>query len=189
LVQRGRIVTARILAFTLAICVSSSRLAGAQTVPPSADAPPAVRVGQTVWVTTADGREVQGKIGSLSATEIGIRSGGYVTPIRWTTVRLIEEPDSNVDGSAWGALIGALAGGVPAALYMANDAECPCPLRKTKEIVTGFSLVGAGIGTAVGLAVDSLRRGRRPLYRASATVSLAPVVRPARLGIAAVVRW
>ena|SRR5436190_9963563 len=185
--QTAGIVVARIPGLTLALCVCLSRLAGAQGLPPSADRTSAVRMGQTVWVTTGDGREVHGKIGSLSATEIGVRTDRSVTPIKWTEVRLIQGRDSNLDGLMAGAIVGGLAGGLPVGLFLGIYGECPC--SDSTALVARYAALGAGIGAAIGFAADIQGIGRRQLYRASASVSVAPVLLPARVGFAATVQW
>lgn len=187
MLRRVCITAARILVSTLAICGCLSRPATAQTSRSSAGPTSAVRVGQTVWVTTADGREVEGIIGSVSGSEIGVQTGQQVTSFRWTEVRLIQAPDSIVDGVVKGAIYGGLAGAIPAAVFMGSYGECPC--STSGGIVMGYTALGAGIGAVIGAAVDGNRIGRRQLYKASPTVALAPLLLPGRVAVTAAVRW
>jgi hypothetical protein len=182
-----RIVLARILVLAVGISIGSSGAAAAQEASTTSDPTSAVHTGQTVWVTTADGRQLHGRIESVSVTGISVDTGQGVTPVRWTETRLIEAPDSVVDGVVKGALIGGLSGGVPAAVFMGSYGECPC--STSGSIVLRYAALGAGICAAIGAMGDSSRIGRRQLYKTSATVSIAPVVFPGRLAVSAAVRW
>jgi hypothetical protein len=108
-------------------------------------------------VNTQDGREVKGKIESVSATEIRVQTGQGVTPFLWPQVRLIETPDSIRNGLLKGAIIGGLSG---LALAIAND----CSSNECGEIF--YVPGGATIGAAAGTGIDLLLHKRHALYRA-----------------------
>ena len=90
MLQRARIAAGKVFVSALAICICLASVAVAQTSSLAVGSPSGVRVGQTVWITTVDGREVQGRIASVSGTEIGLQTDQNIVPIRWTEVRLIE---------------------------------------------------------------------------------------------------
>jgi len=188
-VMRNRVLVVgrRILVCLFAVCLCSSRVAAAQGAPASPAPTSVVRPGQTVWVTTADGREVHGTVETVSTTGISVQSGKNVTPVRWTETRRIDVPDSIVDGVVTGAVVGGLAGLVPPAIFFGMYGECPC--SKTSGTFLQYSMLGAGIGAAIGAAADSARIGRKQIYRASPTVSLAPVLLPGRISVSGAIRW
>jgi hypothetical protein len=157
MLTRDRIAVVPFFASALLVSICLTCLASAQT-PPSA-----VHVGQTVWVNTVDGREMKGKVASVSATEIRVQTGQAATPFLWPQVRLIETPDSIRNGLVKGAIIGGLSG---LALTFANDCS-------SNECGEGFYVPGgAAIGAAAGTGIDLLVHKRRVLYRAQGQTSL-----------------
>ena len=179
------------LSLALIVCLAESAVpAAAQEPDPtsaSAEVPSGVRIGRPVWVTTTDGREVYGTIASVSGTEIGVQAGRNLAPIRWTDVRLIQAPDSSVDGLVTGAIVGAVAALVPTALYASNECCWNPPSRSA--FLARYAGIGAVIGLVIGHAVDEARLGRQQVYRAAPKVSVAPVVLPGTVGISAAVGW
>ena len=140
-----------------------------------------LRVGDTVWVTDAQGREVKGKIASLGVDALALDAGGTKL-FSASDVRRVEEPrsDSLLNGAIIGAIPGALLG-----LTMGNFSG---------EWRGGDAAVGAlicgGIGAGIGLGIDALITGQKQVvYRApgvsgSARLSLMPVLTPGAKGVA-----
>lgn len=147
-----RIPFVRFIISALVISSCLSRLASAQA------SPSGVRAGQTVWLNTVDGRELKGKIESVSATEIRVQTGQNVTPFLWPQVRLIETRDSIGNGLVKGAIVGGLSG---LAMAIAND----CSSNECGEVfyVPGGTVIGAAAGTGI----DLLLHKRHVLYRAA----------------------
>lgn len=151
MLKRDCIPVAPFFVSAMVVSIFLSDLASAQT-------PPAVHAGQTVWVNTVEGREVKGKVESVSATGIRVQSGQHITPFPWPQVRLIETPDSIRNGLFKGAIIGGLSG---LALAIAND----CSSNECGEAF--YVPGGAAIGAGAGMGIDLLLHKRRVLYRAS----------------------
>jgi len=141
-----------------------------------------LKVGDTVWVTDAQGREIKGKIRGLSATSLLLDAGGSPQDLQAARVGTIRVQQS--DSLKNGALIGLAAGAVAGALVMVAvcDGEAGC--------APGGALLGAGAGAGIGVGIDAARGGKRVLaYRApgasgSARLSFAPVITPRTKGVA-----
>jgi hypothetical protein len=140
-----------------------------------------LKVGDTVWVTDAQGREIKGRIRGLSATSLLLDAGGSPQDLqaaRVGTIR-VQQPDSLKNG----ALIGLVAGAVSGALAMVAvcEGEAGCG--------AGGAVLGAGAGAGIGVGIDAARGGKKVLaYRApgapgSARLSLAPVITPRTKGV------
>lgn len=143
-----------------------------------------LKVGDTVWVTDAQGREVKGRITSLGSETMGIDAHGD-RALQAGEVRAVElrRPDSLANG----ALIGLGAGfGAGVLLAAAGCSEADC----TWGDATFVSLLIAGVGTGIGVGVDALIPGRRQVvYRAAgapghAHLTLAPFVTARTKGVA-----
>src|SRR5204863_7958943 len=65
-----------------------------------------VRLGETVWVTTADGAEVHGTITRVSPTDIAVSSKYGESAIDVGVIRRVDAPDSLVNGAKRGSLLG-----------------------------------------------------------------------------------
>ena len=143
-----------------------------------------VSVGDTVWVTDAQGREIEGKITELHDESITLANGGPTT-LQAGNVRVVQRRTKSVGKAAlWGLLIGGIAGAAADAIDSSTGScgdECYFGL--------GVAL-GAGIGAGVGAGVRAaLPAGRKEVYRApgasgSARLSLAPVITPRTKGVA-----
>jgi hypothetical protein len=137
-----------------------------------------LKVGDTVWVTDAQGREVKGKIRDLSATSLLLDAGGSpqgLEAARVSTIR-VQQPDSLKNGALIGLVAGAVAGPLVAAAMCEGEAGCV--------------LLFGGAGVGIGVAIDAARGGKKVLaYRApgasgSARLSIAPVITPRTKGVA-----
>jgi hypothetical protein len=144
-----------------------------------------LKVGDTVWVTDAQGRELKGKITSFGPDALVVDSGGTRT-LPAADVRLIlERPrDSFKNGTLIGLGVGAGFGVIVCASFAEGSQDAGwCALA-----------IGAygGIGGAVGLGIDALIPGKKLVaYRAPGSagsshtrLSIAPVITPRAKGVA-----
>jgi hypothetical protein len=143
--------------------------------------------GDTVWVTDAHGREVKGKVASVTSEAVALKGRG--APVfRASDVRVVRRraPGRRTwTGAAVGALAGLGAGIAACAAYPKDD-----PLRGDAcMMAVGLSwMPGFGAGALVG----AMFPGRRQVvYRAPgiaapapARLSIAPVVTPRAKGVA-----
>ena len=186
--------TSRILAAGAAL-VLLPVLAGAQEPVKSFDQlSTRLKVGDTIYVTDAQGREIKGKIRDLGPSALTLDSGTAAI-VQADAVRLIVErkPRPIGRGALWGLGIGAAAG---LALGVAVVAGCDGDDECAGAILVGAGLFG-GMGAGTGAVIGALIPGKTlVLYRApgtagasSARFSLAPVITPARKGVAVSVRF
>ena len=149
--------------------------------------------GERAWVTTGDGREVNGEVVSRSASTLTLRTIAGAVTFGAADVRAIDTTDPIRNGTLRGLIIGGLGGLVPAIfgsfLVCAFEEECgPADVVLINALFVGM---GTGIGATTGALVDSFKEGRVPLYRrgGTASVRLAPIVGRHQLGAGAVIRW
>jgi hypothetical protein len=142
-----------------------------------------LKVGDTVWVTDAQGREVKGKITELHDASVTL-DGDSQTTLRAADVRLVQRASKSFKkATLWGMVIGV--GASIAVSAAADDGSGEA------DMAYGLgALLGAGMGAGVGAAVRAaLPAGRKEVYRApgasgSASLSLAPVITPRTKGVA-----
>ena len=150
---------------------------------------PGGRPGQTVWITTRDGRSWKGLLTDMSSTSVSVTREGALTTLSLADIRRIEAPDKVFDGIGKGALIGASAG-LPLFIYgmtaCGNDSECA-----GYAALYGFawSGIGAGVGALIGGIADSLHEGRRTIFEGPSPLTVAPMITRHGAGIGAVIRW
>ena len=141
-----------------------------------------LKVGDTVWVTDAEGREIKGRIRGLSATSLLLDAGGAPQDLQAARVRTIRMQQS--DSLTNGTLIGLAVGGAAGALVMVPEYECD------DGPVIAVVWLGAAAGAGIGALIDAARGGKKVLtYRApgalsSARLSIAPVITPRTKGVA-----
>jgi len=144
-----------------------------------------LRPGDTIWVTDAQGREIKGRIQTLSPDAVVLKGNGDRTfgAADVTTIRL-----RGIDTLRSGALIGLGVGAASGlALCAAGDA--------TGSDWAWCGAIFGAIGAGIGVGIDALTPGRKILaYRApgaagapSARLSIAPVVTPRARGVAVLV--
>src|SRR5512141_1634833 len=143
-----------------------------------------VSEGTTVYVTTTDGKEVQGKLATISASSMTVS-------LRDRSTRDFGEADVTrirAKDPLWnGMLIGAAIGGF--FTFAMNDASCvePYAAPDCVKVSRGAgTAIGTVIGAAVGTGFDMLHhrrvfRGTTP--RRGASLFIAPVVTPGLLGV------
>ena len=142
-----------------------------------------LRIGDTVWVTDAQGREIKGRVTSFAPDAVGVDANGAQV-LRADEVRAVEHrrPDSLANGALIGLGVG-FGAGVLLAASGCSDADC------SWGEATLVALMFAGVGTGIGVGVDALIPGRKQVvYRApgasgSARLSLAPVITPRTKGV------
>jgi uncharacterized protein (DUF2249 family) len=140
--------------------------------------------GTTVYVTTTDGKEVQGKLAAVSVSSIQLL-------LRDTSTRDFREADVTrirAKDPLWnGMLIGA--GVVGFFSFALNDASCIEPYASPScvKVSRGRGIaIGAAIGAALGAGIDMLHRRRvfrGTSSRRGASLFIAPVVTPKVLGV------
>jgi len=141
-----------------------------------------LKVGDTIWVTDAQGREVKGRIAELNAASLTLEHGSAgrsFAPADVGRVRLRVD-DSVLTGTLIGLGTGLAAG---AAILGQGDGD------PTSLGIVAAALLFGGIGAAVGAGIDGLIHGKRDVYRApgesgSVRLTLAPVITPRTKGVA-----
>lgn len=105
-----------------------------------------LKVGDTVWVTDASGREVKGKIKALSTTSLTL-SGGERRTFQGSDVRtILERPH---DSLKFGTLLGlAIGAGIGAALSAGAEGDAG-------EVALAIAMLG-GIGAGIGCGIDAM---------------------------------
>jgi hypothetical protein len=153
---------------------------------------PALQDGTTVRVTTADEREHEGSIASISPSAVVLRMDAESRSFPSWNVRRIEGRDSLSNGIRNGGIAGAAAlGGF--AVYLSH-ALCEKPDGCVKNDLRPIGMLaglGGGIGMAVGAVIDHAIKGRRVLYvpSRSLVVDVAPHLATNALGARVSVTW
>jgi hypothetical protein len=156
--HRRRLGSRVVLAGVVVMVLSGSSAAEAQNVP-------ALEEGTRVWITTADGREHEGSVASMSSTELVLRIDAAARPIALADVRRVEGRDSLGNGLRNGGLIGAAAlGGFGLFLSHALCESSEGCLRNDLGPLVRIAALGAGVGMASGALIDYAIKGRRLLY-------------------------
>jgi hypothetical protein len=142
-----------------------------------------LRPGDTVWVTDAQGREVEGKIQTLTPDALTLRGDGPRT-VPGRDVSLIRQRQP--DGIWNGALIGLAAGGGLAA------AGCIAEKGYSDSFCPAYIVLYPAMGLGLGVAIDALIPGKKLVaYRAPGSsgaarsrFSVAPLITPRAKGAA-----
>lgn len=149
--------------------------------------------GERAWVTTGDGRELDGEVVGPSAATLTLRTRTGMVSFTADDVRAIDTTDPIRNGTVLGAKIGGFGALVPSVLitFLVCALEEECGVGEVLWVNGVLVGMGAGVGAATGALADSLRERRVPLYRrgGSTSVMLAPIVGGHRLGGRAVIRW
>jgi len=142
-----------------------------------------LKVGYTVTVTDAQGREATGRITELHTASITL-SSDVPTTFRAENVRLVERRTKPVGRAAlWGLMAGAVGGLVTGKAVTSGDEML------VGAVIAAAVGIGAGVGALIGAAVGSFQpANRREIYRApggkQAHLSIAPVITPRTKGVA-----
>lgn len=149
--------------------------------------------GERAWITTEDGREVDGEVVERSAATLTVRTPTSTVAFRVDDVNAIDTTDRIRNGAVLGARIGGLGALAPSVLVtgLICSLDDGCSAREVVAVNALFIGIGTGVGAVTGALADSLRERREPLYRrgGSTSVSLAPLIGRHRLGGGAVIRW
>ena len=128
-----------------------------------------VKDGQKVSVTDDSGQVFNGRVGAITAEGLRIQADGKNADVRFDRIVRIDRPH---DGLANGALIGLGAGAAFGLVTIAveDNRDCDplgfysCSGPTAGSYVPG-TLLGAGLGTAIGVGVDALIHRKREIYR------------------------
>ena len=149
-----------------------------------------VKLGDSITITDATGRSAKGSLVALSASTLVMLEDGRRRELREHEVSAISQrrPDSLRNGAWWGLGAGAVSGFFISGLASAsaNIWEGPDAGVSAGDVAIGTVLM-AGIGTGVGMAIDALIKGDHVIYArksAPVTVAIAPFMAPGRKGIA-----
>jgi hypothetical protein len=130
-----------------------------------------VKDGQKVSITDDSGQVFMGKIGVITADGLRIQGDGKSADVRFDRIVRIDRPN---DGLANGALIGLGAGAAVGLVAIAAEDQggdcdsvafqpyCSDPSAGGYVAVT---LLGAALGTAIGVGIDALIRHKGEIYR------------------------
>jgi hypothetical protein len=154
-----------------------------------------VAVGQKVSITDDQGRQLEGKIGTLSADRVTIVSRRDSTDIPYGSIVRIDRPrDGLGNGALWGFGIGAgvgLAALIDEALRDCEPAgffSCGDPTAAAYVVIP---LMTGGIGAAIGVGIDAAIRREPNIYRRGDTprVRVIPTLGRGRTGAAVALSW
>ncbi len=146
-----------------------------------------VRPGETVTVVDTTGREVKGRIESLSASDIVLRTSAG--PRQWTDADLKTIRQRRGDSLGNGALIGF---GVGAGIGIAGGLA----LRESGEsgaVVAAFAALYGGLGAGIGVGIDALITHEYVIFDAAharrATLHVRPVATRRQRGVQVVLSF
>jgi len=142
-----------------------------------------VKVGDTLYVTDATGREHKGKVTELSASSLTLQTGGVSRDFPAGSITAIarRRHDSLLTGALIGAGAGVFAGWLQGKGAEAWDFEMPNE--------AAYYALFAGMGAGVGIAVDAAIPGKKvtiyPAVSASARARMhvLPICSPGRKGV------
>ena len=148
-----------------------------------------LKPGDTIWVTDAEGREIEGRIVSLAADAVAL-DGKQPRTLAAADVRVIQTRGARPigKGAMWGSIAGA--GLVIAAIVAAggyhSDSE-DASVGVTLYFVGVSAGCGALLGAGIGAAIPGSRRDvyRAPGVAPAPRLAVAPIVTPHTRGIAA----
>ena len=165
--------TLRVLAMFVVLSISSGSPAWAQTDREPSTAPmPALEPGMSVWITDARGHQERIRLAGISGDVLTAAGRGRIRQIHKRDITRIQVRRS--DSLLNGALIGA-GSGVASGLLICNLME---PWENCRDDV-GPMFAFAGLGAAIGMGIDALRRDRAVVYdttQVSTQFSAAPIV-------------
>ena len=152
-----------------------------------------LRIGDTVVATDSSGHEQKGKVLDLSSKSLSLAIHGARRELDAGDIRALDLQSR--DSLKNGALIGFGIGmGVTTVGVIATAASRHHSGDIAAVAVLG-TLIYGGIGTALGMLVDSLVEERLPVYRAAATkpaatkISFSPLISRDKKGIALTLRF
>jgi hypothetical protein len=141
-----------------------------------------VKPGDTISVTDSTGRDVQGKVISVSPSSLALLTAGARRDLSEREVKTIlqRRPDPLANGTKWGLAIGAGVGFAAAIALASGDGHAYAPM------MIGATLIYGGLGAGVGAGLDALVQGNQVIYfkpASSARVTVSPLVTSDRKGV------
>jgi hypothetical protein len=145
-----------------------------------------LRIGDRIWLSDTQGREIKGKVRELSQGSVRVDANGTVQEFqveRVGTIR-VEQKDGLMNGVLWGAAAGFGLG----ALSCAANSQCIGD-ESGPHITAVLGLLGAAAGAGIGAAIDAATNGKLVIYeaprsRSRARLSVAPVLTARQKGVA-----
>ncbi len=158
-----------------------------------------LRPGDKVFVREIEGNQIAGRVTDLSATTLGLESGGRYVDLPAARVGTIvrQRPDSLKNGLFIGLGVGLGTAGILMAAGSAGPEQCPVMYKaactpaewSASGVLAALGFFG-GVGAAAGIGIDALIPGRKVLVYAApgapaaARVIVSPILSPKRQGIA-----
>jgi hypothetical protein len=148
-----------------------------------------VRQGQTVEVIDDHGRQINGKVSTLSTAAVRIVRDGKMTEIPFENIAQIARPADSLANGAWIGFASGAAFGAIGALGTTCDYDYYC--FDGPGYAIGSTLIFGAIGAGIGVGVDALIKHNRIIYQrdAGAQTRVAPVIGPGLKGAAVSVSW
>lgn len=129
-----------------------------------------VKLGDTITVTDSTGRKAEGSLMDLSPSTLVMLAEGRRRELQERDVAAISQrrPDSLKNGAWWGLGAGAATGFVVSGLGSAAASLLDGPDARVSAgpVVAGTVLI-AGIGAGIGMAIDALIKSDRVIYSRS----------------------
>ena len=146
-----------------------------------------LKIGDTIYVTDAQGREIKGKIRELTLSAMMLDRDGSTT-MKADDVRLVTQRKGHPigKGALWGLGLGAAAGVVIGLTYDDDCSDCWSSGGVAAAMAGIFGGIGAGAGAIVGALIPGKEVVvyRAPGVSGSAHLSVAPVITPRTKGVA-----
>jgi hypothetical protein len=168
----------------VAVVMLPTMRAQAQTVGPLTDLRTQVEVGEKVRVLRLDGSEVRGELSAIEPTVLAIEVDDQLVRINAADVREVGVKDGVYNG----ILIG-MGAGLAAGLVAGLLATSPDDGDLRGAAVTFAGAAGLGVGIGLGAALDAAAAHFTLVYRAPATVRVAPFAAPGGYGAIVAVAW
>jgi hypothetical protein len=168
----------------VAVVILPTMSAQAQTVGLLTDLRTQVDVGEKVRVLRLDGSEVRGELSAIEPAALAIEVDDRVVRINAADVREVGVKDGVYNG----ILIG-MGAGLAAGLVTGLLATSPDDGDLRGAAVTFAGAVGLTVGIGLGAALDAAAAHFTPVYRAPATVRVAPFAAPGGYGAVVAVAW
>lgn len=144
-----------------------------------------IKSGDAIYVTDETGRERRGRVLDLSPSVLRVAFDGQPADLTESGVQRIRQrrPDPLWTGAAIGGGIG-LGLGVAAAAFSED-----CSHNSSSGGCIGPVLMVTGAYAAIGVGIDALIQGRKPIYerRAAGRVRVEPLAPPRGVGVRLVI--
>lgn len=149
--------------------------------------------GEKIVVVDDEGREIEGRVESISSAILGLRVNGQ--PVELAIDRVVRA-DRPRDGLGNGALIGMGTTvslsmiGLIAAHASCNDSRYGCASAPPAWVVLWAMGSSAAIGAGIGVAIDAMIHSERAIYRrGGARASISPTIASGVRGASVSIRW